>query len=132
MSTILKRQPPRDAMQRWNDPTFQARSDEISAADRAWFAAHPTRRCRVRPVREGESPLGEPVDGSTVNGHVIVLQIKPGVRFRCYIELHELLPDEDAVLQRLLLQTVRQDNPQLWRGIKKMLRHPERYLQGVS
>jgi hypothetical protein len=55
-----------------------------------------------------------------------VLQIKPGTRFRHGVVLNELIPDEDAVLQRPLLQGVRRDNPQLWRGIKKMLRHPER------
>ena len=55
-----------------------------------------------------------------------MLQIKPGTRFRHGVVLNELIPDEDAVLQRPLLQGVRRDNPQLWRGIKKMLRHPER------
>jgi hypothetical protein len=106
---------------RWNDPAFQARTDEISADDRAWFAAHPGRRCRIRPARDGESPFG----GSVANEHVIVLQIKPGTRFRHGVVLNELVPDEDAVLQRLLLD-VRRDNPQLWRGLKKMLRHLER------
>jgi hypothetical protein len=117
-----------ETMQRWNDPAFQTRSDEISADDRDWFAAHPGRRCRIRPARDGESPIA----GVVANEHVIVLQIKPGTRFRYGTELNELVPDEDAVLQRLLLQGLRRDNPQLWRGIKKMLHHPERYMQGVT
>ena len=52
--------PPSDAMRRWSNPAFQTRTDEISADDRAWFAAHPDRRCRIRPVRDGESPFGAP------------------------------------------------------------------------
>ncbi len=54
--------------------------------DRDWFAAHPGRRYRVRPVVLGEH--GEGANGQPSPTHSIVEQVRPGVRRRVPVSLN--------------------------------------------
>jgi hypothetical protein len=105
---------------RMEDPAWMALVDRISDADRDWFLAHPTRRCRVRPLRTDEQPMLEP----GVNWHVIVLQVRPGMRVRHYVELLDLAPDDDELLYRTAMKGLREGQPDLWRGIVKIMALP--------
>lgn len=70
--------------------------DERSAADRAWFAAHPFATEYRRALHWSERAelvlwgLFPDVDGETV-GRVLVRQLAPGVRTRTYSDVVVLL-----------------------------------------
>lgn len=64
--------------------------DEVSAADRDWFAAHPHARERWRPLHWSErdtirrsTPVELPT-GVEMVGRVRVTQLAPGIRVRNY------------------------------------------------
>jgi hypothetical protein len=109
--------PPEALVRHLADPVNAARVDEISDADRDWFLAHPGRRCRLRPIRRGESPPGY----GDVSNHVIVLQLQPGFRVRCSVVLRDLIPEDDVMLYHTAIKLLQQE-PAQWRAIKKMAR----------
>jgi hypothetical protein len=101
---------------RMEDPAWGELTDRITAADRDWFRANPHRKCRIRPLREGEQPLLE----APVNPHVIVFKVRDDIRLRAHVELTALIPDDDAVLWRIFRHTLRTHQPELWRGLALM------------
>ena len=67
--------------------------DKAVADDKAWFAAHPNRGTRLRPEYPGELPRKRtPPEGAIETAHILVEQIKPGVRLRTPVLL---LPGSD-------------------------------------
>jgi hypothetical protein len=100
------------------NPEFQTKTDKISDADRKWFLAHPTRKCRLRPIHLGDVPAF--AVGSA--NHVIVYQISPGVRLRCPVETFDLVPDNDAILYAAVKRIMKHQRPDVWRHVQKMRR----------
>lgn len=66
--------------------------DAVSAADRAWFAAHPSAATYRRPITDAEAvalviAVGLDPLLVTARGRVVVHQVAPGVRTRTYADL---------------------------------------------
>src|SRR6266851_5994047 len=41
---------------------------------------------------------------------------------RCYVELFDLLPDDDAVLWRIFKRALKRQQPKLWKGVQALLK----------
>jgi hypothetical protein len=66
-------------------PEQGAAIDAACASDRVWFLAHPEERERIRPLIGGEF-APEHIDAGAQ--HVLVTQIRPGVRTRRPFEVY--------------------------------------------
>jgi hypothetical protein len=71
---------------------------EAGADDRMWFATHPGRRYRFRPIIKSERLVLIAPHAT----HTLVEQIAPGIRLRlAYIWTPRWLPDDDTTLGAL-------------------------------
>jgi hypothetical protein len=48
---------------------------------------------------------------------VIVLQVRPEMRTRCYVERLDIVPDNDELLYRTAMATLKEQHPDLWRAL---------------
>jgi len=61
--------------------------DATAAEDRAWFAAHPSERVRLRPMQPGEFADERGVDLAEGFSHTAISLLAPGVRVRRPVNL---------------------------------------------
>jgi hypothetical protein len=65
-------------------------TDLAQMLDREWFRSHPYRSHRLRRAILGEVP------GVTAQSYVVVRQVMPGIRMRCYFKTIGPLPSDEA------------------------------------